>query len=49
MEIKRCAERKDGVKLVLIPKNSDIKKEDLVMIIKMDEKEVEEYGRRQNK
>jgi len=37
MEIKRVLERKDGVKMVIIPKNSDILKGDLVQITKLEE------------
>lgn len=38
MEIKRVLERKDGIKVVVIPKNSPIKKGDYVQIIKVEEK-----------
>ena len=39
MEIKKVLLRKDGIKYLIIPKNSDLKKDDLVMINKIDEKE----------
>ena len=32
VEIKKCLERKDGVKMVIIPKNSKIKKGDQVIL-----------------
>lgn len=32
MEIKKVLERKDGVKLVIVPKGSKIKKGDMVLI-----------------
>ena len=32
MEIKKVKQRSDGIKMVFIPKNSDIKKDDLVLI-----------------
>jgi len=34
MEIREVKERKDGVKYIIIPKKSEIKKEDLVLITK---------------
>jgi len=40
MIIKKVLERKDGIKMVIVPKNSDINKDDYVMINKIDEKEV---------
>lgn len=43
IEIRKVLERKDGVKMVIVPKNSNIKKDDYVRIIKL-EKEVK-YGR----
>lgn len=47
MEIKRCLKRKDGIKMVIIPKSMAVEKGDLIGLIKIDEKEVEEkYGRR---
>ena len=39
MEIKKVLERTDGIKMVIIPKNSQIQKGDYVKIIKMEEKE----------
>ena len=44
MEIKRVLQRKDGIKMVIIPKDSDIVKDDFVMIKKIDEKEVEKQN-----
>lgn len=46
MEIRKCLERKDGVKMVIVPKNSDIKKGDYVKIEKIKKKEVKNNGRR---
>ena len=40
MEIRKCLERKDGVKMVIVPKKSDIKKGDYVRIEKIMKKEV---------
>lgn len=31
MEVRRCLERKDGIKMIIIPKKSNIKKDDLVL------------------
>jgi len=42
-EIKRVLERKDGIKMVFIPKKSKLKKDDWVKIIKLEEEE--ENGR----
>ena len=39
MEIKKVLLRKDGIKYLIIPKNSDLKKDDLFMINKIDQKE----------
>ena len=36
MEIKKVWERKDGVKFVIVPKNSNIKSGDYVKIIKIN-------------
>lgn len=36
-EIRRVLERKDGIKMVIIPKKSEIKKDDYVKIIKIEE------------
>jgi len=52
MEIKKVLLRSDGVKMVIIPKNSNIESGDLVLIsnnlnlIKKFKKEEEENGRR---
>jgi hypothetical protein len=35
-EIRKVLERKDGVKMVIIPKKSEIKKEDYVRITKLE-------------
>jgi len=35
LEIRKCLERKDGVKMVIVPKNSKIKKGDYVGIYKI--------------
>lgn len=32
MEVARCLERKDGVKMVIVRKKSEIKKDDLVLM-----------------
>ncbi len=42
MEIRKCLERKDGVKMVIVPKKSDIKKGDYVKIEKIKKKGGEE-------
>lgn len=44
IEIRKVLERKDGIKMVIIPKKSKIKKGDYVRIIKLEE--VNEDGRR---
>ena len=31
MEVRKCLERKDGIKMIIIPKQSNIKKGDLVL------------------
>lgn len=45
MEIRKVLQRTDEVKMVIIPKKSDIVKDDLVGVIKLNKKEVEEYVR----
>ena len=40
MEIRKVLERKDGIKMVIVPKNSDFKKDDYVMITKVDDKKI---------
>lgn len=45
IEIRKVLERKDGIKMVIIPKKSEIKKDDYVKIIKL-EKEEKNGGRR---
>ena len=42
MIIKKVLQRKDGIKMVIVPKNSDIQKDDYVMINKIDEKNQKE-------
>jgi hypothetical protein len=37
IEIRKVLERKDGIKMVIIPKKSEIKKGDYVRIIKLEE------------
>jgi len=37
IEIRKVLERKDGIKMVIIPKKSNIKKDDYVKIIKLEE------------
>ena len=37
MEIRKVLERKDGIKMVIVPKNSDFQKDDYVMITKVEE------------
>lgn len=37
MEIRRVLKRKDGIKMAIIPKRSDINAGDYVQIIKMEE------------
>jgi len=48
LEIKKVLERGDGVKMIIVPKGSDIIKGDYVGIIKLNEKEVKKYGREKN-
>lgn len=38
-EVKKVLERKDGIKMVIIPKQSQLKKGDWVKIIKLEEEE----------
>lgn len=38
IEIRKVLERKDGIKMVIIPKKSNINKDDYVKIIKMEVK-----------
>ena len=40
VEIRKCLQRKDGVKMVIVPKKSKIKKGDYVRIEKLNKKEV---------
>ena len=40
MEVTKCLERKDKIKYCIIPKKSDIKKDDAIAIIKLNEKEI---------
>lgn len=49
MEIRKVLERKDGVKMVIVPKDSEIKKGDYIMITKVDEKEVKNGRRKKEK
>ena len=42
IEIRKCLGRKDGVKMVIIPKGSKIKKDDYVYIEKVNKKEVKQ-------
>ena len=42
MIIKKVLQRKDGIKMVIVPKNSDIQKDDYVMINKVNEKNQKE-------
>ena len=45
MEVRRCLERKDGIKMIIIPKKSKIKKDDLVLAtnnLKLISKYIEE-------
>jgi len=49
MEIRKILLRTDGIKYLIIPKASDLKKGDFVMITKIDEKmrkEVEQNARK---
>ena len=41
----KVLQRKDGVKMVIIPKSSNIKKDDYVGIFKLNIKEVENNGK----
>ena len=42
IEIRKCLQRKDGVKMVIVPKSSKIKKGDYVRIEKVHKKEVKQ-------
>jgi len=42
MEIRKILLRTDGIKYLIIPKNSDLKKGDFVMITKLNEKDIKE-------
>ena len=42
MEIRKILLRTDGIKYLIIPKASDLKKGDFVMITKLNEKEIRE-------
>ena len=42
MEIRKVLGRKDGIKMVIIPKAADIKKGDYVMITKIEPKQLNE-------
>ena len=42
IEKRKCLGRKDGVKMVIVPKNSKIKKGDYVKIEKVNKKEVKQ-------
>ncbi len=46
MEVTKCLERKDGIKMAIIPKKSNILKDDCIAIIKLNEKEVLNNGRK---
>ena len=39
LEIRKVLERKDGIKMVIIPKNSEIRKGDYVGVFKINIKE----------
>ena len=47
MEIRKILLRTDGIKYLIIPKASDLKKGDLVMVSKINEKEVEKNARKE--
>lgn len=47
LEIRKVLERKDGIKMVIIPKQSKINKGDYVGLFKVNIKEVKN-GRREN-
>ena len=42
MEIRKVLQRKDGIKMVIVPKNSDMNKDDYVMISKVNQKDIKE-------
>jgi len=46
MEIKKILKRTDGIKYLIIPKASELQAGDLVMINKIDEKEVIKNAKR---
>ena len=35
MEVRKVLERKDGIKMAIIPKSSGIKKDDFVLVLKL--------------
>lgn len=49
MEIRKVLERKDGVKMVIIPKKSDILKDDYVRIIKLEKEVKDARGKKRSK
>ena len=49
MEIKKCLQRTDGIKYVIVPKESEINKGDDVALIKIDEEEVKQNAKRREK
>ena len=46
IEIRRCLQRKDGVKMVIVPKNSKIEKDDYVCIYKINKEVKNGRGKR---
>lgn len=40
-EVRKCLERKDGIKMVIVPKKSEIKKNDYVGLVKMGKEEIQ--------
>ena len=49
MEIRKILRRTDGIKYLIVPKKSDLKKDDYVMIIKINKEEVIKHDKRRGK
>lgn len=46
MEIRKVLKRTDGIKYLVVPKNSQINAGDFVMLIKVNEKEVRDNAKK---
>ena len=45
MEVKKVLVRKDGVKYIIVPKNSDLKAGDIIKLIKIKKEDEDGKGR----